>query len=112
MAKEQGPAIVPQNTRRSVETAVLDLSSGIGPVRFATVAHIVLLVIPPELKSVERSVLIASQCENIAGIEQSFDLGLAFYTDLFHFSILREKSSAVIYGLVAFTYERQLIAAM
>jgi len=111
MAKEQQPAIVPQDTRRSVQAALLDLSSGIGPVRFAAVAHTMPPVVPPELKSVERSELIAPQSENSAGIEQPFDLGLAFYTDLFHCSILPEKSSAVVAGLVAFTYERQLIAA-
>ena len=110
MAKEQRPAIVPQDARRSVQTALLDFSSCIGPVRFAAVTHIELLVIPPELKAVERSKLIAPQPDNVAGIEKLFDLGLVFYTDLLHCSVLREKSSEVAANVLAFTNERQLIA--
>jgi len=59
VAKEQRPAIVPQDTRRSVQTALLDLSSGIGPVRSAAVAEIELFVIPPELKAAKGPKLIA-----------------------------------------------------
>ena len=108
VAKEQRPAIVPQDTRRSVQTALLDLSSGIGPVRFATIAHIELLVVPPELKTAKRPKLIAPQPENIAGIEQLFYLRFVFYTDFLHCSILPEKVSAVAANILAFTNKRHL----
>jgi hypothetical protein len=74
---------------------LLDLSSGFAPVRSATVAHIELLVVPPELEAAERSILIAPQGENAAGIEQLFYLGLVFYNDLFHCAVLPEKLSAI-----------------
>ena len=92
VAKEQRPAIVPQDARCSVQTALLDLSSGLGPVRFATMAHIELLVVPPELKTVEGPKLIAPQPENIAGIEQLSYLRFVFYTDFLHCSVLPDKS--------------------
>ncbi|MHC4626057.1 MAG: hypothetical protein ACYTDV_03655 [Planctomycetota bacterium] len=92
MAKEQRLAIVPQDARRSIQAALLDLPSGIGPVRSATIAHIEPLVVPPELKAAKGPKLIAPQPENIAGIEQLFYLCLVFDIYLFHFYVLREKS--------------------
>ena len=92
VAKEQRPAIMPQDARRSVEAALLDLSSGLGPVRFATIAHIELLVVPPELKTTEGPKLIAPEPENIAGIEQLSYLRFVFYTEFLHCSVLPEKS--------------------
>jgi len=98
VAKEQRPAIVPQDTRRSVQTALLDLSSGIGPVRSAAVAEIKLFIIPPELKAAKGPKLIAPQAKDIAGIEQLFYLCLVFDIYLFHFYVLPEKSQRLNYG--------------
>ena len=83
-AKEQPPAIVPQDARRSVQAALLDLSSGIGPVRFAAVAEIELLVVPPELKAAKGPKLIAPEPENTAGIEQLSYLPSVFDINLSH----------------------------
>ena len=92
VANEQRPAIMPQDARRSVQAALLDLSSGIGPVRSTAVAEIELFVIPPELKTAEGSKLIVPQPENIAGIEQLSYLRFVFYTDFLHCSVLPDKS--------------------
>jgi hypothetical protein len=81
---------VPQDARRSAQTALLNLPSDIDPVRFAAVADIELFVVPPELKTSERSKLIPPQSENIAGIEQLFDLGFVFDTYLSHCNVLPE----------------------
>ena len=83
---------MPQDARCSVEAALLDPSSGLSPVRFATIAHIELLVVPPELKTAKRPKLIAPQPENIAGVEQLSYLPSVFDIDLFHFYVLPEKS--------------------
>ena len=91
VAKEQRPAIVPQDARRSAQTALLNFPSDIDPVRFAAVADIELFVIPPELKISECSELIPLQPENIAGIEQLFYLPFVFDTDLSHCYVLPEK---------------------
>ena len=91
VAKEQRPAIVPQDARRSAQTALLDFPSDIDPARFAAVADIELFVVPPELKTSERSELIAPEPENIAGIEQLLDLGFVFDIYLSHCSVLPEN---------------------
>ena len=108
VAKEQRPAIMPQDARRSVQTALLDFPSGIGPVRSAAVAEIELSVIPPELKAAEGSKLIVPEPENIAGIEQLFYLRFVFYTDFLHCSVLPEKVPAIAAIVMAFTNKRQL----
>ncbi len=91
VAKEQRPAIMPQDARRSIQAALLDLSSGIGPVRSAAVAEIELFVIPPELKAAKGPKLIAPEPENTAGIEQLSYLPSVFDVDLSHCYVLPEN---------------------
>jgi hypothetical protein len=102
VAKKQRAAIVPQDTRRSVETASLDLLSDVGPMGLAAVAEIELFVVPPELKAAEGPELIAPEPENVACIEQLFYLLSVFDSDLFHCSVLPENLSAVAAGDSAF----------
>jgi hypothetical protein len=95
MSQKQRPTVVPQDAGRSAETALQNFFPCIGPVRFASIAYIVLLVVPPQLKATEGPILISPQPENIAVIEQLLYLSSVFYTDLFHCSILHEKIISV-----------------
>jgi hypothetical protein len=109
-AKEKRTTAMPQDFCRPVKTAMLNSPSNVRPAGSTIIADIMRFIIPPELTTTEGSVLIVFYRENIAGIEQLFDLNFVFNIDLLHLNILREEYSIAIVNSSALIYVRRLIS--
>jgi hypothetical protein len=83
-AKEQRVPFVPQDLRCLIQTTVLNSFSNVDPVIPTATANVEFLIIPPELKTAEGSILVVPDPNNTAGIKQLFYLGSVFDIDFSH----------------------------
>ena len=90
-SKKQGVALVPEDTRGLVQAALVDVFSQIRPAGAATVAGVVSLVVPPQLKSAKGLATVVADAQHAIGIEKLFDIASIVYTDPFHFQVLPDK---------------------
>jgi hypothetical protein len=76
---------VPKNAGGFVQAALLDPFTQVGPAGLATMARVMLLVVPPELEASEGLTGIVRDAQHTVGVEELFDVRLVVNCDPFHF---------------------------
>jgi len=83
-AGEQRIATAPEDLGRLIQAALADLSLQVRPAGLATVADIVLPVIPPELEPAEGLAILVFHTQNAVAVQKSFDLPSIVHGDPLH----------------------------